>query len=452
MAYTHTTFGTLKRALSLRLGDPSRQFWADSELRVLLIESLRTWSSLTKYHRARTGTLSTVSGTAFYDLEVEFSSLLDYTVTDTQVQIDLLYHLLEDPTVPYTGTDMFTQEDFTEALIRRRNQFLAETRIHLSTSSIAISWGSVSGRMSLTDTIVQIIRADYKSAADVYSFLYREDEGLLNDYNPTWNSGTTTPYAYSIVASPPVEIQIAPVPAESGTLESLVVTTGATLDPVTGVILGIPDDMAWVVKWGVLSDLLAKEGPSQDLSRSVFCESRYRIGVEVALQHSILVNVQLAGSPITSDPLNDLDKARVNWQNTTGTPDTIATASNVIAVSPVPDGVYAITADVVRPAPIPATDTDNVQVGREHLDTLLDYAEHLASFKLGMSDITRSEPLVKRFYQAATTDNQRLLAQSRALRDLMGQSTDEFLLRPYQTAPQELPRTRAKREASQGLR
>lgn len=167
------------------------------------------------------------------------------------------------------------------------------------------------------------------------------------------------------------------------------------------------------------------------------------MGVEIARAFPVVINMQIAGSPMTADPLVDLDHGRNGWQNTQGTPDTVGAVGNLIALSPVPDGAYAITADVLRAFPVPANDDANIQIGREHIDSILDYAEHLSMFKLGAAEVRSSEILAQRFVRQATRVNHRLIAQSRAVKEMLDQSTDEFSHRPYDSEPDEkMPRTR----------
>src|SRR5258705_84101 len=63
---------------------------------------------------------------------------------------------------------------------------------------------------------------------------------------------------------------------------------------------------------------------------------------------------------------------------------------NLVALAPTPyagpsgtSQPYMLTATVVENAPVPVVDADQVQVGRDDLDAVLDYAVHLAALKMG---------------------------------------------------------------------
>jgi hypothetical protein len=65
-------------------------------------------------------------------------------------------------------------------------------------------------------------------------------------------------------------------------------------------------------------------------------------------------------------------------------------------------------ATVVENAPVPVADADFVQVARDDLDVLIDYAQHLAAFKQGGDEFLRTMPLFKRFMQQASAYNSKL--------------------------------------------
>jgi hypothetical protein len=450
MPYTHTTFGTLKTRLSRRLGD-TLTFWPDAELGRYLTETLRVWGILSAFWRER-ASFTTVASTAFYLLQTEAAGLLGYTVTDRDVISDMLDCLMEPPITDWTvypGTEMFTLDDLSGALTRRRDQFLAETGVVLTRADIPIA---PAGRIDLPDTVVDVRRLVWRSVAGVNSHLWREDEwALTTATRGLWSVNPGTPAAYSVMASQPVQIQLAPVPSDAGTLDLISVSTGATLDPATSAtVLGIPDDLCWVVKWGALADLLGRDGPAADPMRAAFCESRYQQGVQMARLLASVVQAQINGIPLVADSLQSLDSARANWQNTTATvPSTVALAGlNLMALHPTPDGPYSVTLDVVRNAPIPTADGDYVEVGRETLDALTDYASHLASFKMGGAEFQSTTRAAEDFLRQAMGYNERLAAAARFIVPARDQAGGEEKRRPRRdqaqslgTLPPETPRT-----------
>src|SRR6185503_3351212 len=67
------------------------------------------------------------------------------------------------------------------------------------------------------------------------------------------------------------------------------------------------------------------------------------------------------------------------------------------------------TLSVVRNAPVPGSPGDFVQVGRDDFDAILDYAQHLAAFKLGGQEFLDSLPLLGKFLRRASQYNSKLL-------------------------------------------
>lgn len=438
MAYAHATLDDLTDSLADRLSDPSGTFWPRGELSSYVVEALRTWNSLTAYHRAQ-GSFSTAANDPFYDLEVELSSLLDYSVADADLQRDLCRKLLEPDQIPYAGSSMFTQRDFTGALARRRDRFLYETFAVVSEDSFNLA-SPEDGRVSLDGDVMQIVRAEWSSGG-TRTHLWREDERTITGYNRAWNSTSETPYAYSVSSSPPLTVQLFPVPSSGGDLEVLAVKSGAALDPETGVVLGVPDDFSWVIAWGAAADLTAKEGPAHDAARARWCESMYVLGTQAARAAPLVFSARVgADSNLEVNSIQDLDAYRPNWRSLpTGVPDAIGTAGRLVALSPVPSGVHTVTLDVVRNFPVPAGG-DQVQIGREHLDAILDWAEHVASFKMGGEEFSRTMNLAERFLSQAYEYAAHLRARVPYLSEILSQSNREWDRRPYRKESMEVRR------------
>jgi len=215
---------------------------------------------------------------------------------------------------------------------------------------------------------------------------------------------------FAVISTPPLVIQLAPPPSVPGTLEIIVVLNPGPLDSTSSSdLLYIPDNMGWIAKWGALSDLLLREGLAYDETRGQYAQFRYDLGVKVAAMHRVLVQTQISGVSSLPSSVTDMDTYSPGWQCVTGISDTALTlGQNLLALSPVPDGQYNITCDVVRNAPIPELITDYLQLGRQDLDVVLGYAEHLAAFKMGGAEFLATIPLFDAFIKQASKYNRRL--------------------------------------------
>jgi len=426
-AYTYVTYGGAKTQLSARLHDSANTFFTDTgtypEIELYLKESLRCWQVLTAYWRAE-DSFDTVASTIFYDLEVQLSSTRDFTIYDRELISDMQYHLLEPATpTAWSGTEQFTLTDLTSALQRRRDQFLAETGCHLTRATQAGAAGTI--------TLPEVRRVAWVTAASVYTPLTKSDEWELQTYDVDWETADT-PYAYSIAASAPVTLELAPPPSVAGTIEVLSVRSGATLDPTTPVLMGIPDDYCWVVKWGAMADLLSKDGPAYDPERASFCAKRYEQGVEYARNAICMIQAQIDSSPVPVTPLTDQDNYNHAWQNDTEAEPTsmFSAGLNLVAFHAPPDAAYTITCDVVQNAPIPVNDAANLQLGPEELNAILGYAEHLAMFKIGGEEFQATQPLYDNFMKLAQNYSQRRGAMVRYSHPLALQSNKEEFVNP----------------------
>jgi hypothetical protein len=416
------------------LGDPGKVFWLDAELKLYIKESLRTWNSMAMYYKAQSS-FNTVNGTAFYDLTTELSTDLGFTLQDRDIITDIEYSLLEPPTpTSWTGTEMFTLQQLTDAIQNRRNQFLLETGLIVTRTTQAIT-GSVlspASRISLTSDLIMTIRRLAWLVSSTYTQLWRQDEIELNTYSVgSLTTAASTPQSYSVALTPNLTVQIAPPANANGTLEILSINAPAALDPSTGVLMNIPDDFCWAIKFGALADLLGGDGQRSDPMRSDYCEKRYREGVELARVAVSIEQARIAGSPVQPISIKDLDAYLPGWQNTTDDPTMLGVeAYNLIALSPVPDAAFSITLDLVRKAPMPSANGDNIDLGREELDAVIDYAHHLAAFKMGGAEFQQTMPHYERLMRLASVQNSILRANSFNFDVLTDRAQREEYFRP----------------------
>lgn len=403
----------MRSELAARLGDTGKVFWTDAELGIYIVESLRTWGALTGYWRER-GTFDTTAGTTWYDLPTMLPTIMGYSVTDSDVVKSIQFHLMEPATgTSWTGSEMWTLADVTAAVQRRRDQFLAETGRVVSHETQAVSPPPV-GRVVIPDTTIDIRRAAWRTPEGAYNSLWRSDEWEIDAFSPTAQQTPGPPAVYSVTLVPPVALQLSPPPADSGTLDMLVVQSGATLDPAAGVELGIPDDFAWIIKWGALADLLSGSVLGRDVARAQYCEQRWQQGIQLATLMPCVLQTLINDVQVNILSVSAMDADAPNWQNVTPAQPTLAVMGgpNLLGMSSPPDDVYGVTVDVVRNAPIPTADADKVQIGREELDVVLDYGFHLASFKEAGAEFDGSVQNLTRMIRMAAIKNSKLRAQS----------------------------------------
>ncbi len=396
-------------------------FWTTAEINANVVEALRTWNAGARYWRNRV-TFNTVAGQAFYDLSSTTGTAADlgYTVTDQQLVASIEYSLLEPATyTAWTGTTQFTLSDVVNALERRRNQFLVETGAVLTnyTQNVAPPFA---GRVAISSSVIDVRRLAWQTTGNYYYPLWREDEWAMDTLLQNWPGTSGTPSVYSVSVVPPFTIQLAAPPMDTGTLNLIVVSAGATLDPTVGVSMGIPDDYAWVVKWGALADLLGMSGPAADPLRAQYCEKRWEEGIQIAKEAPTVLDARLNNVPLQVSTLYELDTLSPTWQNAPGQPDTVAMAGmNMLVLSPPPDGVYSMTLDIVQNTPVPALTSTALVLSRDIQDAIIDESQHIAAFKQGGEEFMATVAEHERFMRMAGIYRDRTRAQTSNHQSLM---------------------------------
>jgi|SRR5688572_441461 len=427
MPYTHTTLQQLTDSLAGRLGDSSRVFWIQTELVAYIQDALRTWSLLTQYTKAREQ-FTTAGGVAFYDLSTHYSGRT-YSVTDTDVVKAVQHHLMEPADgTSWTGTEQFTYNDVLEAIERRRNRLLLETGCSLTAFEQDSDPPPV-GDLALNDSIIDVRRVAWRTPEGQYRNLRQIETSTARGFSPRWSYNAGTALSYTRSSEPHVSIRFIPPSIDAGRVHLVVAEAQGVVNG-QGTILGIPDDAAPTLKWGVLADLLNIE-KSHNNRMAEYCEQRWMEGVEALKTSTSVWTSEINGVPVSSTSVAELDSYNPSWQSTLGHPTAVAMAGlDLIALSPVPDGQYSVLMDLYTKIPVPIASIDFIQVGKELLDTILDYCVHLAAFKQGGDMFASTIPLFSGFQKMAQRYNSRLGAQALLAENIKDQSYKEERRRP----------------------
>lgn len=428
MPYTNTTLAAARTLLAERLSDPAMVRWTSVELTRLIADSLRTWNAYTSSFRQPV-TFATVVGQAFYDLPTVAPAARAYTLTVQDLTARIQDALLEPPTpAAWSGTAQFTLADVTDALNHRRDQFLLETGAILTATTVAVGAAPPQGRIALPETFSTIRRVAWQDTGGTITPLYRGSEWGAQAYEPGWvQAPTRPPLAYSVSTVPPLQLQLVPPPLDASVVHVLAVEAGAELVTASNTLLGIPDDWTWVVQFGALADLLSQDGTALDPARAAYCEQRWRQGIVAAARAPVVLTGRINDQTVRLGSVPEADSYRPLWQSVNGAPDTLLTAGqNLVACVPPPDtpgpGAYGITLDVVAHMAVPTAGGDFLQILPDQLDTLLDYAQHLALFKEGPGVLEGSLALLDRFMRAAGVELTIQQASQPARRPLVEQT------------------------------
>ena len=142
---------------------------------------------------------------------------------------------------------------------------------------------------------------------------------------------------------------------------------------------------------------------------------------------SYILRVEVNEVPLASTNLYDLDYGQPTWESEVCTSTTSPQAwapvgFNQFAIWPASfAGAESLVVEGVQPAPVLASlaPTDFVNLGQDELETILDYAQHIAQFKEGGQEFEASQIYLKEFLQEAGERNG-VLKQSSKFRNWMG--------------------------------
>jgi hypothetical protein len=391
LPYNHTDFGAAKQRLANELGDPGKVFFQDAELGRYIIEALRWWGLTAQYFR-ETGKVTTVANQSFYYLE---NSLFDTTgsfqlqglsVTDRELINDINYAIMEPQIISWPGgwigTEMFSLQEISAILGDSRDEFLKLSACIASGYDIV----TTQSRVNLPSDHIRILRADINEVTSSGPLpMWVDDQvQLYTTFRETVLPANKRPRAYAVSYSPQLTVDLWPPPQVSSTLNIQGIRSGAILDPsAVATTLLIPDDASFLLKYRTIADLLSGDGLARCPQIAQYCDERYRDGLE-SMSRYLSVLWQNDGGPRGQiSTVAQWDQLKPTWRyESPGVPRSVAQLNwNTIAVRPVPNGIYTMTFETIRKAPIPASDSDFIQVGRESMQALYDYAQHIALVK-----------------------------------------------------------------------
>lgn len=425
MSYTTYTLASFTAELASALSDPNLVYWTQDELDRATREALLAWGALTSYWTAR-GQFTTSATPPFaYDMAAVLvdgnGDLLrrrEYTMGDLTREIQ--YHLLE-PANGVSGSGMtaqFTISQITNALIRRRNQFVIDSRVPL-TAAIFNTTVPPDGRVELDTSIALIQRAAWQDGvSNIWTPLRRTDAYAAQAYSPIYNlSPTVPPYAFSQVESMPGTMDLIPPPQASGNIHLIYAKT-LMLAVNDATVMALPDEFVWANKWGAMYELLSTDAPGYDPMRAKYCLERYSSALDIAAAQRSILRVRVNDRPVPLDTFANMDAGRPAWMSQPGTPTMAACSFDLMGFSPLPNAIFGVTADVSATAPLPAASGDYIQVGREEIPYLFDYCRHILTFKMGGSEFVSTMPLYDNFIRGAAQRSTLIAAKARYLTPL----------------------------------
>lgn len=424
-SFSYITSLQAEQALALRLNDVNNTRWGKAENNLMLAEALRSWNALTAtwvadwtttYVQPNPATLPVWNSTGN-----NYNSLVGnnptspryQTLTDAYLYTVAQYHLLEPPTGngTWTGTNQFSLADFTQALQRRRDQILQATDCNVGPFSTTLELNPNTNRVLLPDNVLDMRRVRYVPVQGSPATMFRSDGLAFEYFNNGFEQTVGQPLEWDVLASPQLAVTFDAMANQPNSLDCLAILAGPSIAPPTASPLLIPDDWSWVLKWGMMADLLSKETESIDPQRAAYCLQRFEEGLKLMKALPWVLQARIQNIPVDTMSVYEMDDFNYEWQsNPSSQTQVVRGGIDLFALSPVLPGgaTQSVTLVMVGNMPIPAADGDEIQISRDVLDAVLDEAQHLSMWKDGYASVEQSISLHKNFIRAAVETNSRL--------------------------------------------
>jgi hypothetical protein len=237
--------------------------------------------------------------------------------------------------------------------------------------------------------------------------LYRDDTVAQEFFEaPLYQQNPGTPQTFSLSSEPPLSWQVDIPPNLPGTYEAIVLQSGAPFNPPAPTLVGLPDDTIWIAEWGALAELLGQEEESTDRERAAYAQQMYDNGLKLMTKMPWVELGKINGQAVSLDSIVAMDRYSPEWDsNPSGFGPVIVVGGIDFIAAPVNSGV-GVT--VLGNAPVPSLPNDFVQVSRANWDTVLNFCQARACWKLGGSSFKEALELEKAAIQACAQENTRL--------------------------------------------
>lgn len=200
-----------------------------------------------------------------------FLNATEYAADSCHMLEEVQRHVLIEPPDQGASWDLWSQSEVLGYLNQRLTRFIQATGCIKKRYTATHSASTV----DLPSDLLELRRVAWDGVG-----LMPSDPQSLDYGRPGWDSETGTPITYVEEPMNALQIKLVPAPSASGTLDLIYIPKP---DAITSacVRLPIPNFLAFYVKWGVLADMLKKDGPANDPQRATYAEGRFSEGIEL---------------------------------------------------------------------------------------------------------------------------------------------------------------------------
>ncbi len=174
---------------------------------------------------------------------------------------------------------LWTADEAREAVYLRVQRFMQESEFTRKEATAHTGSGTVNKPLDLL--VLRRVQWEYEDLRKHPRALTRIDLKQADQGYPGWDETTGEPGSFVEEPSPrSLDVTTVPPPDSTGIVGMRYVPTQELVGDCPN--LGIPRMFSWAVKWGVVADLLHKEGEANDPVRAAAAEELYQLGVRLA--------------------------------------------------------------------------------------------------------------------------------------------------------------------------
>jgi hypothetical protein len=203
-------------------------------------------------------------------------------IAATDQFVELQWRLLDTGGTSFQfPSGLWSTDEVIEYFTERQNRFNRDTKLLLAHLPLAFSAAQASAAAPVDWIATQNgtwIDTPTRTASTVTTGdRYAAEHGISQTNNPPLR-----PVILDDQSAGPLTIELYPPPVTEGVLDLLYATVLTAIAADSDATFDLPDDFVPFVTYGVLADMLSKDGRGQDLARAAYCEERYSSGVKIA--------------------------------------------------------------------------------------------------------------------------------------------------------------------------
>lgn len=205
-------------------------------------------------------------------------------MTDQELLNEIQYHMLETPNDGASWiSELWTDTEVLSYINSRQQRFLTETGIVVSRATLTTIPNTP--RHTLPQDWIATRRMVWKTlTGNSYTPVHKMSWETADNGAITWphDTGVSRPNGYieSSDMTRTLEVHLVPAVSDGGILQAWYLAQPTEVLG-SGTTFSLPDECLAIIKWGVMADMLSKEGRSHDPERAAYCELRWQEGIDI---------------------------------------------------------------------------------------------------------------------------------------------------------------------------